>query len=116
MKMAEKKSKIEKAKVPVEVSGKHIHLSKKDLEKLFGKKYELESVRSLSQPGEFLAKETVDLIYENKRMHNVSIVGPVRKTSQVEFSMTDAYKLGLDPFPKLRISGNTFGTVKIKAE
>lgn len=110
------KKEVKEVPVLVEISAKHIHLSKKDLEELFGKGYELKSVKTLSQPGEYLAKETVDLVYGNKRLHNVSIVGPPRKKSQVEFSLSDCYSLGMDPLPKIKLSGDTFGTVKIKAE
>ena len=44
-------------KIPVEVSARHCHLSKEDLEKLFGAGYELEKERQLYQPSDFACKE-----------------------------------------------------------
>jgi len=105
---------MKKVNIPVEVSARHIHLSKNDLEKLFGKGYELKPEKSLSQPGEFAAEETVDLVYGKQKMHEVRIIGPVRKASQIELSLTDAYKLGLRELPRLRVSGHTMGSIKIR--
>lgn len=82
-------------KVPIEVSARHIHLSKSDLEKLFGKGYKLEKLKDLTQPGDFAAKETVDIEVNSKKILNVRIIGPVRKETQVELSKTDAILLGI---------------------
>jgi propanediol utilization protein len=83
--------------VPVEVSARHIHLSQKDLEKLFGKKYKLNKLRDLSQKGEFAAKETVSLASRFQGfIANVRVLGPVRKETQVELAQTDAIKLGVE--------------------
>ena len=100
-------------KIPVEISARHVHLSQKDLEKLFGEGYELKSMKTVSQPKEFAAEETVDLVYGKQRMHDVRIMGPVRKASQVELSLSDAYSLSLRELPKLRLSGHTMGSVKV---
>ena len=40
-------------KVMVEVSARHIHLSKEHLEILFGKGYELTPIKELSRAGQF---------------------------------------------------------------
>ncbi len=82
-------------KIPIEISARHIHLSQKDLEKIFGKKYKLTPWKKLTQPGQFAAKETLDIQNNNKRILKVRIVGPVRKKTQVELSLTDGFDLGL---------------------
>jgi acetate kinase len=100
-------------KVPVEVSARHIHLTKKDFEKLFGKQNPISPIKKLSQEGEFAAEEKVSLINKDKRMDNVRILGPFRKNSQVEIALTDAYHLKLNPLPKIKVSGDLANTTKI---
>ena len=94
-------------KIPVEVSARHCHLSRKDLAKLFGKGYKLKVLKIISQPGQFAAKEEIK-IQGPKGEFKVRIVGPVRKETQIELAATDCYKLGLKPV--LRVSGNIKGT------
>ncbi|OGJ12452.1 hypothetical protein A3K82_02850 [Candidatus Pacearchaeota archaeon RBG_19FT_COMBO_34_9] len=100
-------------KIPVEISARHVHLSKKDFERLFGRNNELISIKKLSQPGEFATKETLTMINQDKKMENVRILGPLRKNSQAEISLTDAYKLKLAPIPKIKVSGDLANTTKI---
>lgn len=95
-------------RIPIEVSARHIHLSQNDLEVLFGKDYQLKKLRNLTQPGEFAAKETLDVQVNSKKISNVRIVGPVRKKTQVELSHTDAIFLGVNPI--VRDSGDIEGT------
>lgn len=83
-------------KVPIEVSARHIHLCPEDLNKLFGKGYKLEKFKPLSQPGMFAAKERVALRNKDKTIENVRIIGPCRKQTQIELSLTDAFNLGLN--------------------
>ena len=85
------------AKIPVEVSAKHIHLSQKDLEILFGVGYVLKEKNGLTQPGQFSAKETLDVKVGDRKMDNVRVVGPTRKYTQIEISLTDGIKLGITP-------------------
>lgn len=94
------------AAIPVELSARHVHLSEKDVMELFGAP--LTQVRELSQPGEFLCKERVRLIGPKGVIDNVAILGPVRKSSQVEISRTDARALGVDV--PVRQSGDVDGT------
>jgi putative phosphotransacetylase len=100
-------------KIPIETSARHIHLSKKDFEKLFEKNKEPTTLKKLSQPGEFASKETLTLINGKNKIENTRILGPLRKYSQAEISLTDAYKLKLNPLPKLKISGDLNNTTKI---
>lgn len=95
-------------KIPIEISARHLHLSQKDLECLFGKGYQLTKKRELSQPGEFAANETVEVRFNDKKISKVRVVGPVRPKTQLELSLTDAYNLGLEV--PIRKSGNLKGT------
>ena len=99
-------------KIPIEISARHIHLSQKDLEALFGKGYQLKKLRELSQIGEFAAEERIDIqnsLEPNARkISNVRILGPVRNQTQVELSRTDAIFLKVKPVVKE--SGDIKGT------
>ncbi len=82
-------------RITIEVSARHVHLSKEDLYKLFGGGYELTKRNNLSQPGQFAACETVTLVGAKDKIEKVRILGPVRNQTQVEISKTDGYKLGV---------------------
>ncbi len=98
--------------IKIEVSARHVHLSNKDLEALFGAGYELTKYKDLSQPGQFASNEKVDLVAGDKMISGVRILGPVRHETQVELSQTDARSLKINP--PLRISGDLEGSVGIK--
>lgn len=84
--------------IPVGISNRHIHLSRRDLETLFGVGYELTPIKDLSQPGQYACKEQLTIIGPSMRpIENVRVLGPVRKASQVEISMTDSYVLKVKP-------------------
>lgn len=95
-------------KIIVEMSARHVHVTKEDLEKLFGKGAELTPKRELSQPGQYLCEERVDLVGPKKTIANVSILGPVRPETQVEVSLTDARTLGVAA--PIRMSGDVKGS------
>ena len=78
----------------LETSARHVHVTNEDLEILFGKDYKLTKRRDLSQPGQFISEEKVEVIGE-RTSAKLSILGPVRKATQVEVSLTDARTLGL---------------------
>ena len=81
--------------VPVEISARHIHLTREHVEKLFGKGHTLTSLKPVSQTGQFACKETVDIVGNKGRViEQVRIVGPERPRSQVEVSRTDTFYLG----------------------
>ena len=69
-------------KVIVETSARHVHVTKEDLETLFGKGYTLTPKKNLSQPGQFACEERVTLIGPKNEMKNVSILGPERNATQ----------------------------------
>ncbi len=110
--IAEMDNKAEDAGIPVGISNRHIHLSTQDLETLFGKGYELTPIKDLSQPGQYACKETLTLIGPSMRpIENVRVLGPVRKASQVEISLTDSFVLKVKP--PVRESGDIAGSAPV---
>lgn len=94
--------------VPVGISARHIHLTREDIQKLFGKGYQLTFMKPLSQPGQFAAAETVTLIGPKGKIERVRILGPERKESQVEIPFSDSRRLSVTP--PVRTSGDLAGT------
>lgn len=82
-------------KVLVETSARHVHLSEKDLAVLFGEGHQLTPKKELSQPGQYACEERVTIVGGKKELANVSILGPTRKDTQVEISLTDARSIGI---------------------
>ena len=99
-------------KVMVEVSARHVHLSEADLEVLFGKGYKLTPKKNLSQPGQFACEERVTVVGPKKELAGVSVLGPVRSSTQVELSLTDARSIGIKA--PVRDSGNIEGSAGCK--
>ena len=89
----------------VETSARHIHLSEEHINILFGEGYQLTNKKDLSQPGQFACAERLDVVGPKKTIPGVSILGPARKASQVEVSLTDARTLGVSA--PIRESGDT---------
>ena len=98
--------------VVIGVSNRHVHLSQADLEVLFGKDYVLTKMKDMKQPGQFATNEKVDIVGPKGKFSGVRIIGPVRKETQVEVSITDSFKLGAKP--PIRQSGDLQGTPGIK--
>lgn len=94
--------------VPVGISNRHVHLSREDLDALFGPGFELTKYKDLSQHGQYAANEMVTLVGPKGVFQGVRILGPVRRRTQVEISRTDAFQLGLKP--PVRDSGEHQGT------
>ncbi len=99
-------------KILVETSARHVHVTKEDLETLFGAGHELTVKSWLSQPGQFASEEQVDIVGPKNTLKRVRILGPVRPATQVELSYTDARTLGVDA--PLRESGDLAGTPGVK--
>ncbi len=97
--------------IPIEASGRHIHLSKLDFEYLFGNNYEPTIVRELSQKGQFLYAEKVRIIGKKGVIDNVSVLGPSREKTQLEVSTSDARILGINP--PSRNSGDIIGSESV---
>ncbi len=98
--------------VPIGVSNRHIHLTKEDVETLFGKGYELTKIKDLKQPGQYACRETLTIVGPSMRpIEGVRVLGPVRRRSQVEISRTDSYQLKVKP--PVRESGDLDGSAPI---
>lgn len=94
--------------IKVGVSARHVHLSQKDLETLFGKGHKL-TVKKYLMGDQFAAEECVTLVSPSLRsIEGVRVLGPVRKQSQVEISRTDTFKLKVSP--PVRPSGKLEGS------
>jgi putative phosphotransacetylase len=94
--------------IPVNMSNRHIHVSKEHLEILFGKDHELTNIKDLSQPGQYACDEKVDIVGPKSTLKGVRILGPVRPDTQLEISMFDARTLGVEAM--VRPSGKIQGT------
>ncbi|MCI8593916.1 MAG: phosphate propanoyltransferase [Oscillospiraceae bacterium] len=100
---------MEPLKIMIESSGRHAHLSAADAAVLFGSDYDLDHdvKKELSQPGQFASHQKVT-VKGPKGELSMTVLGPCRKESQVEVSLTDARALGL--VPQIRESGALDGT------
>jgi putative phosphotransacetylase len=97
--------------VPIAASNRHIHLSPEHVERLFGRGYQLNKLKDLSQPNQFAASETVTLIGPKGKIANVRVLGPARGNTQVEVSLFDGFTLGVKP--PIRNSGDIKGSEPI---
>ena len=97
----------------VDVSARHVHLTREDQDKLFGEGYELQVYKMLSGgKGLFASAEQIAIVGPRGSFRKVRILGPCRSATQVEISKTDARALGVDA--PVRISGDVEGTPGIK--
>ncbi|WP_319414513.1 phosphate propanoyltransferase [uncultured Cohaesibacter sp.] len=92
------------ALVPVGVSNRHIHLSREDMEMLFGPGQNLTRMKAMKQPGQYAAEETVTLKGPKGELRRVRVLGPFRKETQVEISVSDGFALGIKA--PMRMSGD----------
>ncbi len=100
------------SKFIVETSARHVHVTKEDLEILFGKGHELTKKKELSQPGQYSCEERVTIVGPKRELANVSILGPVRSATQVELSLTDCRSIGITA--PVRESGDLEGSAPCK--
>ncbi len=94
--------------IMIEVSAHHIHLAQADVEALFGSGHQLTKHADLSQPGQFACKEQLTIVGPKGRIERVRVLGPARKSTQIEIAMTEQFKLGIHP--PIRESGDIEGT------
>ncbi len=94
--------------IKVGVSARHVHLSREDLDTLFGKGYEL-TPKKMLMGDQYAAEECVTLVSPSLRtIEGVRVLGPVRPHSQIEISRTDTFKLKVSP--PVRPSGKIKGS------
>lgn len=98
-------------KILIETSARHLHVTQETLEILFGKGFQLEFKKELSQPGQFATNQKVRVVGPKGEL-NCTILGPVRKQNQVELSKSDARQIGLEA--PLRESGDIKDSVGCK--
>lgn len=92
----------------VETSARHVHLTEKDIETLFGAGAVLTHKKDLSQPGQFACEERVSVVGPKREIANVIVLGPARNATQVELSLTDARTIGVSA--PVRESGDIAGS------
>ncbi len=97
-------------KITVGISNRHVHLKEETYKYLFDK-CELEKRNDLNQIGEFASTDTVSIIYNEKKIEHVRIVGPFRKQNQVELLKSDLEFLNLDA--PTRRSGDLENTPRV---
>ena len=97
---------LKKIFVPLEASGRHVHLTEEQARTLFG--HGLTEDRPLSQPGQYLSHQRVTLVGPKGTLRHVAVLGPARKEAQVEISLTDSRILGIQP--PIRLSGDVQGS------
>ncbi len=96
------------ALVPVGVSNRHVHLSRPDMDALFGPGSSLTRMKAMKQPGQYAAAETVTLRGPKGEIGKVRVLGPLRKETQIEISVADGFTLGIKP--PMRMSGKLDGS------
>lgn len=110
-KAAQKPAGTEPPVIPVGISARHVHLSRKDMDTLFGKDAALTPMKTL-MGGQFAAKEQVTIIGPSLRpIEKVRVLGPLRSQTQVEISRTDTFVLKVKP--PVRPSGEIAGSAGI---
>ena len=97
--------------IPLGISNRHIHLCAEDYDRLFPN-HPISEKKELLQPGQYAADQTVTLVGPNGQLKIVRLLGPLRSTSQVEISRTDARTLGIAA--PLRMSGSIEGTPGVR--
>ena len=82
--------------IPVGVSVRHVHLSRARLRRAVRRRLRADAARDVTQPGQYVTRETVDLSDRKGEIRGVAIINPLRKETQVELARTDAFALGVD--------------------
>lgn len=106
--VVEELSNMSKMLVPIGVSNKHVHLSRADMDVLFGEGSELHPIKDMKQPGQYACEECVGIRGPKGEFKKLRVLGPLRPETQVEISLTDARTIGVKA--PIRESGKLEGT------
>ncbi|MBI4457524.1 phosphate propanoyltransferase [Candidatus Uhrbacteria bacterium] len=93
--------------IPIEVSARHVHLSQRDQDVLFGPGYAMKILKPLSQTGQWAAEEKV-VVKGPKGEIECRVLGPCRKQTQIELAQSDAVRIGIKA--PVRLSGDLKGS------
>lgn len=93
------------------VSARHAHLSRKDMDVLFGEGSELHVKKEIGQPGQFASEEQI-IMETAKGQTKLRVIGPLRPETQIELSFTDARNAGITA--PVRNSGDIAGSAGAK--
>jgi len=81
----------------VDIIPSHVYLSEKDQIALFGSGYAMTVAGDLSQTGQYLCEESVEVSGRLKRSIKLRVLGPHWENSHVEVTKIEAAYLGFDP-------------------
>ncbi len=81
-------------RVEIEVSARHIHLSKEDFLFLFGADATFKEIGELSQENEYTTDKIVIIAGPDGELP-ARFLSPFRELTQVELSLTDCYQIGI---------------------
>ena len=96
-------------RVVINLSNRHLHVSREDLDVLFGKGHVLTKTKDLIQPGQFACAEHVTIEGPECSLHDVRILGPERGETQCEVLASDTFTIGVPGCP-VRESGHLEGS------
>jgi putative phosphotransacetylase len=102
-------------KMIVNLSNRHVHISREDLDILYGKGHQLTKTKDLMQPGQYACAETVTIKGPKGSFEGVRILGPERKETQCEIMASDQFKLGVPGCP-VRESGQLDGSASFEIQ
>lgn len=98
--------------IPVGISNRHVHLSREDMDALFGYGSSLTRMKAVKQPGQYAAEETVTLRGPKGELTRVRVLGPLRSATQIEISVSDSFVLGVKA--PVRMSGDLHDSTGIE--
>jgi putative phosphotransacetylase len=82
--------------IPLDIIPSHVYLSQEDQDTLFGVGHPMTVSEKLSQPGQYVYEESVDVFGKLKRSIKLRILGPIWESSHIEITPTEAAFLGLN--------------------
>lgn len=94
--------------IPIEIVPRHVHLSQAHFLKLFGKAHEEAPARPLPLRGQFVSRDTVEVVGTEGTLGAVRVLGPCRLDTQVELTAAEAASIGVKIAS--RISGDLSGS------